>query len=100
MGGALGSVFSNVGQGGTFNNATGQYGPSALQSLTQGAAKGAGQGMGRSMQRQSPSGVGGGGGLSVPGAMPVDPAYFAPSATPSPGTPQPMMPNSQAFYGQ
>lgn len=77
MGGSLSSIFSGTGQGSQFNNATGQYGPSALQGAVQGAAKGAGQGLGKSMQ-QPPQG-GGGMGMGAPSATPVDAAYFAPT---------------------
>ncbi len=101
MGGALGGIFSNVGQGTS-------GAPSFLQSLVQGTAKGAGKGLGQSMQTQGRAPMPGGGGGGLPGAPVVDSGYFAPSAAPpgspassgAPGMPQRMMPQPSPFYAQ
>jgi hypothetical protein len=98
MGGSLGGIFSNEGQGDDFNSATGQYGPSTMQKLVQGMAKGAGQDVGKAMQQPAGQGGGGAGIPGAPPASPVDAGYFAPSALPQrqampPGSPSP-------FYGQ
>jgi hypothetical protein len=106
MGGSLGGLFSSQGQGDVDPN-TGKAAPSKLQSMLQGALKGAASGVGKN----NPA-PGGGVVPASPAATPVDPRYFAPSAAaPSapgspmtsgaPGMPQRMMPNPQpAFYGR
>jgi hypothetical protein len=80
MGGALGGLFSSVGQGSNFNTNTGTFDPSTAQKLVQGVAKGTGAGFGQSMQRPP---VGGGSGTpGAPSATPVDAGYFTPNSLP------------------
>lgn len=97
MGDSLGGIFSGTGQG-DFNNTTGKFNPSALQTAVQGAAKGAGQGMGQSMQQQPQ----GGGGMDIvaPGAMPVDAGFFSPTNfQQNPQLQPPGMKAPSALYG-
>lgn len=71
MGGSLGGIFSGSGAGSN-------GGPSFLQNLVQGTAKGAGTAFGKSMQSpQSPNGNSGV--IAAPAPAPVDPRYFMPS---------------------
>jgi hypothetical protein len=92
MGGALGGVFSNQGQG-----ADGS--PSLLQSLVQGSAQGAGTAFGKGAQQPPPRSGGPGGAMQAPAATPVDPRFFQPSTFTPPGAPAPGGGNP-AFYGQ
>jgi hypothetical protein len=106
MGGALGGIFSKVGQGALPQGAPPgtPTPPSFLQKLVQGTAAGAGKGLGTSMQTQGRT-PGNGGGASLPGApsaTPVDSGYFAPTPMP-PGAMRPpgaMPPSPSPFYAQ
>lgn len=95
MGGMIG------GSGGVFSGTGGAPGggPTWLQSLVQGAAKGGLTGAGKGMQQAGSSGAAI---PNAPAATPVNPAYFQPTANPMASGP--MMPgNGQgpgtALYG-
>lgn len=95
MGGSVGGIFSNVGQGA---NGAGSF----LQNLVQGTVAGAGKGFGQSTKPPAPGGSGSQ--PSAPAAAPVDPRYFMPTALPPrapAGAPMsaPSPGGGSAFYG-